>query len=70
MWSAELEFVPFSAIVKAEGNVEFWLSDIEKMMITSLYDFTKKALVEYPANGIERNEWLFAYAAQPVITID
>jgi len=70
MWSAELEFVPFSGIVKAEGNVEFWLRDIERMMIKSLYDFTKKALDEYPSNGIERNEWLFAYSAQPVITID
>jgi hypothetical protein len=48
MWSAELEFVAFSANVKAEGNVEFWLKDIEKMMITSLYDITQKTLVEYP----------------------
>jgi dynein heavy chain len=38
MWSAELEFVPFSGIVKAEGNVEFWLRDIERMMIKSLFD--------------------------------
>jgi hypothetical protein len=44
MWSAELEQVNFSGIVKAEGNVEFWLGDIEKMMILSLYDITKKAL--------------------------
>jgi dynein heavy chain len=70
MWSAELEFVEFTSIVKAEGNVEFWLRDIERMMIKSLFDKTKKALVEYPKNGIERNEWLFNYAAQPVITID
>jgi dynein heavy chain len=40
------------------------------MMIKSLFDVTKKSLVEYPSNGIERNEWLFNYAAQPVITID
>ena len=70
MWSAELEYVPFSQIVKAEGNVEFWLRDIERMMIKSLYDSTLLSLKEYPANGIERNEWLFNYAAQPVITID
>ena len=70
MWSAELEQVNFSGIVKAEGNVEFWLRDIERMMIKSLYDITKLALDEYPANGIERNEWLFNYPAQPVITID
>jgi dynein heavy chain len=63
MYSAELEFVPFTAIVKAEGNVEFWLRDIERMMIKTLYDITKKSLEEYPANGIERNEWLFNYPA-------
>ena len=63
MWSAELEYVAFSSAVKAEGNVEFWLRDIERMMIKSLYDDTKKALDEYPSNGIERNEWLFNYAA-------
>jgi dynein heavy chain len=40
------------------------------MMVKSLYDITKKALVEYPENGIERNKWLFAYPAQPVLTID
>jgi len=63
MWSAELEFVAFSGIVKAEGNVEFWLREIDRMMVKSLYDNTQKALIEYPTNGIERNEWLFAYAA-------
>ena len=45
MWSAELEFVAFDSIVKAEGNVEFWLRDIERMMIKSLYESTKKALL-------------------------
>jgi dynein heavy chain, axonemal len=70
MWSAELEFVGFSSIVKAESNVEFWLSHIEGMMIKSLYDTTVKALQEYPSNGIERDEWLFNYPAQPVITVD
>lgn len=29
MWSAELEYVEFSKVVKAEGAVEFWLKDIE-----------------------------------------
>jgi dynein heavy chain len=70
MWSAELEQVLFSESVFAEGNVEFWLRNIEKMMVKSLYDTTKRAMVEYPENGIERNHWLFAYPAQPVLTID
>lgn len=70
MWSAELEYIPFTSIVKAEGNVEFWLDLIDKMMVKSLYDITAKALIEYPVNGIERNDWLFNYGAQPVLTID
>lgn len=70
MWSAEQEYVPFSESVFAEGNVEFWLLNIEKMMVKTLYDFTKKALHEYPEDGVERNEWLFAYPAQPVLTVD
>ena len=32
MFSPESEYVTFSSIVKAEGNVEFWLTAIEKMM--------------------------------------
>jgi hypothetical protein len=32
MYSPENEYVPFTGIVKAEGGVEFWLTDIEKMM--------------------------------------
>lgn len=59
MWSAELEYVPFSESVYAEGNVEFWLMNIEKMMTKTLYDLTLKAMVEYPEDGIERNTWLF-----------
>ena len=70
MWSAEQEYVAFSDSVYAEGNVEFWLSNIEKMMVKSLYDVTKKSMMEYPADALERNEWLFAYPAQPVLTID
>jgi len=32
MFSPESEYVAFTSIVKAEGNVEFWLTAIEKMM--------------------------------------
>lgn len=63
MWSAEQEYVTFSESVFAEGNVEFWLMNIERMMVKSLYDTTKKALHEYPVDGIERNKWLFNYPA-------
>ena len=70
MISSEGERVDFSESVFAEGNVEFWLSNIEKMMVKSLYDLTKKAWQEYPEDGRKRNQWLFDYPAQPVLTID
>lgn len=70
MWSAEQEYVEFSESVYAEGNVEFWLMNIEKMMVKTLYDITKRSMVEYPPNALERNAWLFAYVAQPVLTVD
>ena len=41
MWSGEQEYVPFSEDVFAEGKVEHWLLNIEKMMIKTLYDTTK-----------------------------
>ena len=46
------------------------MSKIEKMMIQSLYDNTKLALKEYPADGTARDEWLFSFAAQPILTVD
>lgn len=40
------------------------------MMIKSLYDITKEALKQYPENALNRKDWLFSYAAQPVLTVD
>ena len=57
------ELIPFSSSVMAEGPVEFWLLKIQNMMIKSLYDFSKKAYLKYPYNGLERDEWLFTYFA-------
>lgn len=70
MYSPENEYIPWSGIVKAEGGVEFWLTDIEKMMTQSLYDATKNAVNIYPSNGLERAEWLFHCGAQPILTVD
>ena len=70
MFSPENEYVKFSSMVKAEGGVEFWLTDIEKMMTQSLYDNTKTAVLCYPENGIERSEWLFHTNAQSILTVD
>ena len=38
MISAEDEVVPFHKSVFAEGNVEHWMTNIEKMMCKSLYE--------------------------------
>jgi dynein heavy chain len=57
------EYVPFSKSVMAEGPVEKWLNNIEEMMCTSLYDISKKCLVEVPENGLERKDWLFSFPA-------
>lgn len=74
MQSAEPEVQPelisFSQTVVAEGPVEHWLLKLQNMMVKSLYDLTKKAYVQYPSNGIERDDWLFIYFAQPVLTVD
>jgi dynein heavy chain, axonemal len=70
MFSPENEFVKFASIVKAEGGVEFWLTDIEKMMTQSLYENTRNAVACYPENGIERSQWLFHTNAQSILTVD
>jgi len=73
MISAEKEKVNFVAPVTASGNVENWLSDVETMMRTTLYEGTKKALREYPGTEegqVKRGGWLFAYPSQPVTVVD
>ena len=70
MWSPEGEYVTFSESVMAIGPVEHWLKSIESMMTQSLYDQTKNAVNQYPEDITQRDEWLFNYPAQPVLTID
>jgi len=52
MYSPENEYVHWTGPVQAIGNVEHWLTKIEKMMTQSLYDLTKKSLRNIPR---ERN---------------
>ena len=73
MISNEGERVSFSEPVVAKGNVEDWLGDIEKMMRKTLYDVSKKALLEYPGDSegqINRQDWLLSYPAMCVLLID
>lgn len=44
---------------------------IQEMMIKTLYDGAKQALVEYPdEDPLNREKWLFSYAAQNVLMVD
>lgn len=70
MISADGERVDFSETVMAEGNVEFWLNNIEKMMVKSLYDQNKKAWQNYPEDALERRDWFFSNPAQLVLAVD
>jgi dynein heavy chain len=75
MTSAEPETMPetvrFSASVMAEGPVENWLMRIQEMMVKSLYDSAKQALLEYPNDDpLNREKWLFGYNAQNILLID
>ena len=73
MISSENEHVDFTAPLTAAGNVENWLGDVERMMRKTLYDITKTSMEAYPADPdaqINRKDWLFKYAAQPVLTVD
>jgi dynein heavy chain len=54
----------------AVGPVEYWLKNIESMMTQSLYDQTKNGVQQYPEDITQRDEWLFNYPAQPVLTVD
>jgi dynein heavy chain len=70
MWSAEKEYVAFSASVWARGPVETWLTNIENMMRKTLFDITKNALATYPDPALNRDEWFFESCAMAILTGD
>ena len=70
MISADGERVEFSETVMADGKVEFWLTNIEEMMVQSLYDLNKNAWKTYPDNALERRDWFFGNPSQLVLAID
>ena len=57
------EVIPFSQSVLSEGPVEHWLLKIQNMMNKSLYDISRKAYMNYPDNGLQRDDWLLGYFA-------
>lgn len=70
MISSEKEYVEWSEPVYARGNVEYWLTNIEKMMRKTLYDIAVRARLEYPEDGRQRDDWLFLACAQCTIVVD
>lgn len=64
MISPEKEVVRFLLQVKATGNVEFWLSRLEKEMTNTLRSLMFVAIEDYDKNT--REEWVLLHAAQVI----
>ena len=62
MFSGENERVPLGKNLKARGNVEDWLTAVEKNMKSSLHRLMKAGLLDYDTR--ERKEWIFQHAGQ------
>ena len=65
MSSAEGEVVPFTEELYPEGNVENWLLEVERVMMTSLKTIIRNSLEEY--KEIPRTEWVLKWPGQVVI---
>lgn len=68
MRSSEGEEVAFTNPVKAMGNVESWLNDVERAMRSTLFDRLAHCLETYSAG--RRTTWFFEHPAQCVSTVD
>ncbi|KPI87221.1 putative dynein heavy chain [Leptomonas seymouri] len=68
MISGEGEQVPFEKPVYPVGNVEQWLSEIERMMKASLYMHMQLTLEMVTQR--KREEWIFQHPAQCIQAVD
>ncbi|KAJ3093097.1 Dynein heavy chain 6, axonemal [Quaeritorhiza haematococci] len=66
MISPEGERVPFVKPIKARGNVEVWLGNVEEAMVAVLRRFVKIALGEY--EEAKRSDWVREHTGQVVVT--
>jgi len=62
MISPEREIVKFVSLIKATGNIEFWLSRVEKEMINTLRSLMSIAIENY--DEIPREKWVLLHADQ------
>ncbi len=71
MVSPENEVVKLSKSLIAHENIEAWLSDLEGIMYSSVYDFCRTSLEDHPKYGVSRKNWIYSgHACQGVITVD
>lgn len=63
MISCEGEVVDLIRTFYPEGNVEFWLLEVEGMMRETLHDVALKSFEEYA--NLSRTEWIFNWPAHP-----
>ncbi len=66
MYSIEGERINFSRKVEPKDRgVEFWMGDVERMMITSVKDVLKYSIFDYLVR--DRNEWILNHPGQCVL---
>ena len=65
MVSPETEYVTLGKNLKARGEVENWLSAVEKRMVESLRQLAKDAVIDY--NNKPRHHWVMDHAGQNII---
>ncbi|QDZ24237.1 heavy chain of dynein [Chloropicon primus] len=66
MKSGEGEYVSLGKNLRARGNIEKWLTDVETFMQNSLKRLGKKGYNDYASS--ERKEWILAQPAQLVLS--
>ena len=66
MISPEKERVELTKNLKARGNVEDWLMEVQKAMAVSLNRVLKEGVIDYARR--QRKDWVLAHAAQIVAT--
>ena len=67
MLSSEKERVELTKNLKARGNVEDWLTEVQKSMVVSLNRVMKEGLADYQRRP--RKDWVKLHAAQVVATV-
>ena len=67
MFSQEGERVDLGTNLRARGNVESWLTDVENRMKLRLHELMKAGLIDYDAR--ERKEWILHHPGQVVATV-